>query len=70
MREKCDKLGSLIEHTPGSSGGSTKAASFFLPECVGFSCRPLLEILKKKLGHAFYEACPNFVSPPESIADR
>ncbi len=26
-----DKLQTLIEHTPGSSGGCTKAASFFLP---------------------------------------
>src|ERR1700730_4921242 len=68
MREKCDKLNSLIEHTPGSSGGSTKAASFFLLECVDFSCRSLLEILKKKLGHAFYKACPKFSRPPKTLA--
>jgi hypothetical protein len=29
LRWKCDKVALLIEHTPGSSGGSTKAASFF-----------------------------------------
>lgn len=59
FREKCDRLTPLIEHTPGSSGGSTKAASFFLPQ------KPYAFIKARKSSNAENQvARPEGLEPP------